>query len=60
MLGFHAEAETMELNIDPEELEDARWMRAQMDRIEDFGMELPRRDSIARRLVKAWMDGVPG
>ena len=47
MLGFHAEAETVELNIDPEELEDARWMRAQMDRIEDFGMELLRRDSIA-------------
>ena len=61
MLGFHAEAETMELNIDPEELEDARWMtREQIGRIEDFDMELPRRDSIAWRLVKAWMDGIPG
>ncbi len=59
MLGFHAEAEAMDLNIDPKELEDARWMtREQIDRIEDFDMELPRRDSIAWRLVKAWMDGL--
>ncbi len=59
MLGFHAEAEAMDLRIDPEELDDARWMtREQMDRLEDFGMELPRRDSIAWRLVKAWLDGV--
>ena len=59
MLGFHAEALTMELDIDPKELEDARWMtRGQIDRIEDFDMELPRRDSIAWRLVKAWMDGL--
>jgi len=58
MLGFHAEAEAMELNIDPKELEDARWMtREQIGRIEEFDMELPRRDSIAWRLVKAWMDG---
>ena len=61
MLGFHAEAEAMDLKIDPKELEDARWMtRGQIDRIEDFDMELPRRDSIAWRLVKAWMDGMPG
>ena len=61
MLGFHAEAEAMDLNIDPKELEDARWMtREQIDRIEEFDMELPRRDSIAWRLVKAWMDGMPG
>ena len=59
MLGFHAEAEAMDLKIDPKELEDARWMtREQMDRIEDFDMELPRRDRIAWRLVKAWLDGV--
>ena len=59
MLGFHAEAEAMDLKIDPKELEDARWMtREQIDRIEDFDMELPRRDSIAWRLVKAWLDGV--
>ena len=57
MLGFHAEAEAMALNIDPKELEDARWMtREQIGRIEEFDMELPRRDSIAWRLVKAWMD----
>lgn len=59
MLGFHAEAEAMALNIDPKELEDARWMtREQIGRIEEFDMELPRRDSIAWRLVKAWMDGL--
>ncbi len=60
MLGFHAEALTTKLDIDPKELEDARWMRrADLDRLEDFGMELPRRDSIAWRLVKAWQDGMP-
>ncbi len=59
MLGFHAEAEAMALDIDPKELEDARWMtREQIGRIEEFDMELPRRDSIAWRLVKAWMDGL--
>ncbi len=58
MLGFHAEAETEEIVVDEEELEDARWMhRSQMDNLEDYGMALPRRDSIAYRLIMSWMQG---
>ena len=58
MLGFHAEADTTEIRLDPDELEDARWVtRTQMGRLGDFGMDLPRCDSIAWRLIKAWMAG---
>jgi len=58
MLGFHAEAETDEIIIDEVEMEDARWVhRSQLDNMEDFGMKLPRRDSIAYRLIVSWMRG---
>lgn len=58
MLGFHAEADTDEIVVDYEELEDARWMhRSQMDNLEDYDMRLPRRDSIAYRLIVSWMNG---
>ncbi|MFN4091080.1 MAG: NAD(+) diphosphatase, partial [Alphaproteobacteria bacterium] len=58
MLGFHAHAETADLNLDPEEIEDARWLtRDDILNIETLGMQLPRKDSIAYRLVRAWMDG---
>ncbi len=58
MLGFHAEAETEEIMIDEEEMEDARWVhRSQLDNLEDIGMKLPRRDSIAYRLIVSWMNG---
>ena len=57
MLGFHAEAVTSEIAIDYGELEDARWferdwLRAHED---DDGFRLPRRDSIARRLIEDWL-----
>jgi NAD+ diphosphatase len=57
MLGFHARARTTELTIDPGELEDAswferRWLIAHPD---DENFRMPRKDSIARRLVEDWL-----
>ncbi len=58
MLGFHAVAETTELTLDPEEIEDARWLtRDEVLNIESLGMQMPRSDSIAFRLIRAWLDG---
>jgi NAD+ diphosphatase len=58
MLGFHARAITTEIRVDPVELEDARWFErtqllAHRDDSDDF--RLPRRDSIARRLIEDWL-----
>ncbi len=59
MLGFHAEALSTEITIDPHELEDARWFtRAELRAPETVGIALPRADSIARRLIEDWMDAV--
>ncbi len=57
MLGFHAEAVSPELNVNRDELEDARWFtRAELlASPEDESFRLPRRDSIARRLVESWL-----
>jgi NAD+ diphosphatase len=57
MLGFTAVAKTSEITVDPSELEDARWfdrdwMLAHQD---DDEFRLPRRDSIARRLIEDWL-----
>src|SRR5690606_28023528 len=58
MLGFHARAEGTDIRIDYKELEDARWLtRAQVENIRDLGMMLPRTDSIAYRLIQAWLAG---
>ena len=61
MLGFFAEAKYQEMKIDYNEIEDAHWFS-----IEDLkslkhpligeGFTLPRLDSIARRLVDAWIN----
>ena len=57
MLGFYAEALTDHVVIDPTELTDARWFtRAQLRDPAAHGFKLPRRDSIARRLIEDWMD----
>ena len=57
MLGFHAVAETTELRIDPKELDDARWVsRVQLENPRELGITLPRPDSIASRLIQAWLD----
>lgn len=57
MLGFHAEAVTSEITIDPVEIADARWFtRAELRDPASVGITLPRADSIARRLIEDWMD----
>ncbi len=56
MLGFYAEALSEEITIDPTELEDARWFsRAQIRDPAANGFNLPRLDSIARRLIEDWV-----
>ena len=58
MLGFHAKAEDWEIVLQEDEMEDAKWLhRLQMDDPESVGVKFPRRDSIAYRLIKSWMDG---
>jgi NAD+ diphosphatase len=57
MLGFYAEALSSEITIDASELRDARWFSRDEIRNNDrHGFNLPRRDSIARRLIEDWMD----
>ena len=57
MLGFYAEGLTEEITIDTTELRDARWFsRAELADNERHGFSLPRRDSIARRLIEDWME----
>jgi NAD+ diphosphatase len=56
MLGFYAEGLSEEITIDPEELKDARWFtRDQMRHCDQHGFQLPRADSIARRLIEDWL-----
>jgi NAD+ diphosphatase len=57
MLGFWAKAVHDRLSVDPHELESARWYtRSEMlASPEDESFRLPRRDSIARRLVEDWL-----
>ncbi|MGI4955315.1 MAG: NAD(+) diphosphatase [Janthinobacterium lividum] len=57
MLGFYAEALTEAITIDETELRDARWFtRNELRNSEQHGFSLPRRDSIARRLIEDWME----
>lgn len=65
MLGFHAAATSETIRLDPVEMEDARWFerdwllanRHDFDPENPGGFALPRRDSIARRLIDDWLDG---
>jgi NAD+ diphosphatase len=57
MLGFHARAVNTEIRVDESELQDARWyersfLRSHQD---DDSFRMPRRDSIARRLIEDWL-----
>jgi NAD+ diphosphatase len=57
MLGFYGEALTEDITIDETELRDARWFtRDELRNHEAHGFSLPRRDSIARRLIEDWMN----
>ena len=66
MLGFWATATTLEISVDDDEIQDARWFTA--EEIRTFGEwgdmsssnRLPRRDSISRYLIETWLDKVSG
>lgn len=57
MLGFYGRAKRMDLDVDTDELETARWFHR--DEIlaspEDETFRLPRRDSISYRLITDWL-----
>jgi NAD+ diphosphatase len=57
MLGFHARALSTELRVDHSELQDARWLDRQflLTHADDDQFRMPRRDSIARRLIEDWL-----
>ncbi len=57
MLGFYAEGLADAITIQQDELRDARWFtRHEMRDPKGHGFHLPRRDSIARRLIEDWME----
>ena len=67
MLGFRAKAITTEINVDPRELEYARWFTP--DELKAFGEwgdepprknRMPRKDSISRRLIDDWLEDMAG
>jgi NAD+ diphosphatase len=56
MLGFHAEGLTEAITIQEDELRDAQWFtREQCRNPQEHGFQLPRADSIARRLIEDWL-----
>jgi NAD+ diphosphatase len=59
MLGFYAEAASTAIAVDYSELEDARWFERDwlLSHADDDSFRMPRRDSIARRLIEDWLAG---
>jgi len=59
MLGFTAHATSTEIRLSPEEIAQAAWYTRDQLRAspENETFRLPRRDSIARRLVEDWIKG---
>ncbi len=56
MLGFYGEGLTEEIRVDDTELVDVRWFSREQIRDHDaHGFQLPRPDSIARRLIEDWL-----
>lgn len=57
MLGFFARAVTTELRVDADELETAFWMhKSRLINVSpDDPVQLPQRDSLARRLLAEWL-----
>jgi len=57
MLGFHARARSTEIRVDHSELEDARWYDRNflLTHQDDDQFRMPRKDSIARRLIEDWL-----
>ena len=59
MMGFIADAESRDLDLDAEEIEEARWIdradiRAMLNGEERGGVYLPPRFTIARQLIERW------
>ena len=59
MLGFYAEATSTEIAVDYGELADAQWFEKSwlLSHVDDDSFRMPRRDSIARRLIGDWLAG---
>ncbi|MBK1695948.1 NAD(+) diphosphatase [Rhodovibrio salinarum] len=59
MLGFHAACECLPLTVDEAELVGARWFHRDelLNAPGDETLSLPRKDSIARKLIEAWLHG---
>jgi NAD+ diphosphatase len=56
MVGFYAEALSEEIVLEVGEMRDARWFtRADIENRKALGFSLPPVDSIARRLIEAWL-----
>ena len=59
MIGFHAEAESLNYEVNLDELAEARWMSREDLKPENLPKDgsffMPRRDSIARRLIEEWL-----
>jgi NAD+ diphosphatase len=57
MLGFWVQCRRQALKIDREEIEEADWYTRDqlLASPEDESFRLPRKDSIARRLVEDWL-----
>jgi NAD+ diphosphatase len=56
MLGYTAVTDDPTIVLDDDELEKAAWFTREQLRAPDLDIELPRHDSIARRLIDAWID----
>jgi NAD+ diphosphatase len=58
MLGFHAQALSMDLRLNPAEISEAAWWaRAELrDAVQSHQVKLPTEVSIARRLIQDWLD----
>lgn len=61
MIGCHAEAETTEIRIDDDELEDCRWfaraeVRQMLDNTHPQGLRTPPMGAIAAHLIQAWVE----
>src|SRR5258707_1042510 len=56
MLGFYAEAVSTAITVDYGELADANWFERDwlLSHVDDDSFRMPRRDSIARRLIGDW------
>ncbi len=63
MVGFFAVAETVDIDVDGEEISQARWFTREelLGAAESEEVVLPGHISIARRLIESWYGGrLPG